>query len=125
MKAVKRIRYIVGFIAVSLTIAAIFMLEMPILFHHRLPHVSFFGECFFILLLSALLCLYRVLRGPTAADRIVATDILGILILGFCAIIAIPTGRSWYIDIGIAWALQSFISTLALSKYLEGKELDE
>ena len=58
-------------------------------------------------------------------DRIVAIDILGILIVGFCALLCIPTGRGWYIDIGIAWALQSFIATLALSKYLEGKGFDE
>jgi multicomponent Na+:H+ antiporter subunit F len=45
--------------------------------------------------------------------------------LGFCAILGIPTGRDWYIDIGIAWALQSFISTLALAKYLEGRNFDE
>jgi len=37
----------------------------------------------------------------------------------------ISTGRSWYIDIAIAWALQSFIATLALAKFLEGKSLDD
>ena len=67
------------------------------------------------LMLCALFCLWRILRGPTAADRAVAIDIFGILVLGFCAILGIPTGRDWYIDIGIAWALQSFISTLALA----------
>lgn len=121
----KRICYLLGVTAIALTLIVIFMLDVPIVFYHKLPHVSFFKHCFLILLVSAFLCLYRVLRGPTAADRIVAADILGILILGFCAIIGIPTGRSWYIDIGIAWALQSFISTLALSKYIEGKDLDE
>ena len=50
---------------------------------------------------------------------------LGVLIVGFCAILGIPTGRSWYMDIGIAWALQSFIGTLALAKYLEGRGFDE
>jgi multicomponent Na+:H+ antiporter subunit F len=71
------------------------------------------------------LCLFRLLRGPTAADRIVAIDIFGVLIVGFCAIAAVATGTSWYIDIGIAWALQSFVGTLALSKYLEGRGFDE
>jgi multicomponent Na+:H+ antiporter subunit F len=71
------------------------------------------------------MCLYRIWKGPTGADRIVAIDILGILIIGLCAVLTVFTGRSWYIDIGIAWALQSFISTLALSKYLEGKGFDE
>ncbi|MBI5123995.1 MAG: cation:proton antiporter [Candidatus Omnitrophica bacterium] len=120
-----RVRWFIGLAAIALVLLAIFALNIPILFHYKLPHVSFFKQCFFVLLLSALLCLYRVLRGPTAADRIISIDILGILIVGFCVIIGIPTGRSWYIDIGIAWALQSFVSTLALAKYLEGKDLDE
>jgi multicomponent Na+:H+ antiporter subunit F len=65
------------------------------------------------------------MRGPTAADRAVAIDILGILIVGFCAILSIPTGRSWYMDVAIAWGLQSFIATIALAKYLEGRDLDD
>ena len=77
------------------------------------------------LALSAALCLWRILRGPTAPDRAVAIDMLGILIVGFCAILSLSTGRGWYIDIGIAWALQSFIGIMALSKYLEGKGFDE
>lgn len=82
-------------------------------------------RCFFVLFLCGLFCLWRILRGPTPADRAVGIDILGILILGFCAILGIVTNRDWYIDIGIAWALQSFISTLALAKYLEGRNFDE
>lgn len=72
-----------------------------------------------------LLCLIRLMLGPTPADRAVVIDTLGILIVGFCAILSIPTGRDWYIDIAIAWALQSFIGALALAKYLEGRGFDE
>jgi len=70
-------------------------------------------------------CLLRICLGPTPADRAVAVDTLGVLIVGFCAILSIPTGRDWYIDIAIAWALQSFIGALALAKYLEGRGFDE
>ena len=77
------------------------------------------------LVLCLVLCLYRILRGPTVPDRAVAIDIMGIVVVGFCAVLCVPTGQEWYIDIGIAWALQSFIATLALAKYLEGKPLDE
>jgi multicomponent Na+:H+ antiporter subunit F len=69
--------------------------------------------------------MFRILRGPTPADRSVATDILGILVIGFCAIMAIYTAKDWYIDIAIAWALQSFIGTLALAKFLEGRHFDD
>ncbi len=78
-----------------------------------------------ILILSSFFCLYRILRGPSSSDRIVAIDMLGILIIGICCLLTLLTKRSWYIDIGIAWALQSFISTLALAKFLEGKDFDE
>ena len=85
----------------------------------------FLKKAFFILFFCAVFCLWRVILGPTPSDRAAALDILGILIIGFCAILGIPTGRDWYIDIGIAWALQSFISILAFGKYLEGRHFDE
>lgn len=85
---------------------------------------GFLARAFLWLLGAAFLCLFRILRGPTAPDRAVAVDMLGILIVGFCAILSLPTGRDWYIDIGIAWALQSFIGIMALAKYLEGKDFD-
>ncbi|MBN1108067.1 MAG: hypothetical protein JXR66_11355 [Bacteroidales bacterium] len=71
------------------------------------------------------LCLYRIIRGPTIPDRMVAIDIFGILVVGVCAIIAIDTGKSFILDIGIAWIILSFIGTLTLAKYLSGKKLNE
>jgi multicomponent Na+:H+ antiporter subunit F len=85
----------------------------------------FLSRCFFMLMLCFALCLFRLVRGPTPADRAVAVDILGTLVVGFCAILSISTGRDWYIDIAIAWALQSFIGALALAKYLEGRGFEE
>lgn len=118
----KRMRYILGLLAMlSLGGLIIFCPVSSMLGWQSKALAKFF----LWLLVSAILCLYRVFRGPTACDRAIAIDMLGILIVGFCAILTIPTGRDWYIDIGIAWALQSFIGIMALAKYLEGKDLDE
>jgi multicomponent Na+:H+ antiporter subunit F len=76
------------------------------------------------IILSAF-CLYRIIRGPSIADRMVAIDIFGILVVGICAIMAILTQRSFILDIGIAWIILSFIGTLTLAKYLSGKKLNE
>jgi multicomponent Na+:H+ antiporter subunit F len=73
----------------------------------------------------SLVCLYRVIRGPSIPDRMVGVDIFGILVVGICAIIAIQTGKSFILDIGIAWIILSFIGTLTLAKYLTGKKLNE
>ncbi|MCF8231735.1 MAG: hypothetical protein K9J27_06040 [Bacteroidales bacterium] len=70
-------------------------------------------------------CLYRIIRGPTVADRMVGIDIFGILVVGICAILAITTDRMFLLDIGIAWVILSFIGTLTLAKYLSCKKLNE
>jgi len=70
-------------------------------------------------------CLYRIIRGPSIADRMVAIDIFGILVVGICAILTILTQKSFILDIGIAWIILSFIGTITLAKYLSGKKLNE
>jgi multicomponent Na+:H+ antiporter subunit F len=86
---------------------------------------GFLTQCFLVLMLCFALCLFRVVAGPSTADRAAALNSLSALVVGFCAILSIPTGRDWYIDVAIAWALQSFIGMLAIAKYLEGKGFDE
>ncbi|MBD3370712.1 multiple resistance and pH regulation protein F [Candidatus Fermentibacteria bacterium] len=119
------LRWFLGFVVLGGLIALIIARPAPAIFYPDLPHTGFVVRALYILLLAGALCMYRIIFGPTAADRIVAIDIIGILIVGFCAIVSIATNRTWYVDVGIAWALQSFISTLALSKHLEGKGFDE
>jgi len=121
----RRTGWMVGVFLLGAALLGIVIYPLPMSFLPEGPFASLAGRALFVLLLAAGMCLYRIGRGPTAADRIVAVDILGILIVGFCAILSISTGRSWYMDIGIAWALQSFISTLALAKYLEGRGFEE
>jgi len=77
------------------------------------------------LLLCCALCLYRICRGPTAPDRMVGIDILGILIVGFCTLFAITTKKDFFMNVALAWTLVGFIGTLTLAKYLEGKGFDE
>ncbi len=70
-------------------------------------------------------CLFRIIRGPSIADRMVAIDIFGVFVVGICAILSITTQQSFILDIGIAWIILSFIGTLTLAKYLSGKKLNE
>ncbi len=80
---------------------------------------------YFGLMLCCFLCLYRIGRGPSAPDRTVAIDILGIVIVGFCALLGLATGKDFYLNVGLAWALLSFIGTIALAKFLEGRSFDD
>lgn len=78
-----------------------------------------------LLLLCCALCLYRIARGPTAPDRTVGIDILGTVVVGFCALLSLKTGKDYLINVALVWALVSFIGTLALARHLEGQSGDE
>jgi len=78
-----------------------------------------------VLLVASFLCLYRIGAGPTPPDRSVAIDVLGTLIVGFACLMALATGQEYYMSIALAWALLSFIGTIALAKHLEGRAFDE
>jgi multicomponent Na+:H+ antiporter subunit F len=78
-----------------------------------------------VILFSALFILYRVIYGPSPADRIVAVDILGILIIGMLALLGLHYNESFFIDIGLIWALLSFVASIAFAKILEGRQLDD
>jgi multicomponent Na+:H+ antiporter subunit F len=77
------------------------------------------------LVLAAFMCLYRVMVGPTPADRTVSVDILGIVMVGFCAVLTVMTGRDVFMIVGVSWSLLSFVGSLALAKYLEGRSFDD
>lgn len=87
-------------------------------------------EAFYTPLIVGLLgccamCLYRIGRGPTVPDRMVAIDILGTVVVGFVAILTAVTGKEYLLNVAIVWALISFVGTLALAKFLVGKGLHE
>ena len=87
--------------------------------------INYLNILLYIQIGMSVICLYRIIRGPTIPDRMVGADIFGILVVGICAIIAIQTERSFILDIGIAWIILSFIGTLTLAKYLTGRKLNE
>jgi multicomponent Na+:H+ antiporter subunit F len=79
----------------------------------------------YILILLTFFCLFRIIRGPSIPDRMVAIDILGILVVGIAALMVVKTGRKFLIDIAITWVILSFIGTITLAKYLSRKKLNE
>jgi multicomponent Na+:H+ antiporter subunit F len=78
-----------------------------------------------VILFCSLFVLLRVIFGPTAADRIVAVEILGVLIVGMLALLGAYNKQGFFMDIGLIWVLLSFIATIAFTKILEGRRLDD
>jgi multicomponent Na+:H+ antiporter subunit F len=70
--------------------------------------------------LCVILALIRVLRGPTAPDRVVGVDTINTIVIVGMVAFGAAFREVIYIDVAIVYALLSFISTLFIAKYLEG-----
>jgi multicomponent Na+:H+ antiporter subunit F len=72
-----------------------------------------------IALAAMVLAFVRMLLGPTAADRVVALDVMTIISISLIALIALVLGRVIYIDIALVYGLISFVGVVAIARYLE------
>jgi len=72
------------------------------------------------LLFCVIMAMIRVIRGPTAPDRIVGLDTINTIVIIGMVIFGAAFNEVIYIDVAIVYALLSFISTLFIAKYLEG-----
>ena len=65
-----------------------------------------------------LLCLYRIVRGPTLADLGTALDVVGIQLVGLVVLITIRTGTLLYIDGILILTLLAFAGTVAVAMFV-------
>ncbi len=77
------------------------------------------GAVFFALL--ALSLVYRIARGPSAADRMVAGDAADNLLCCAMILFSMYTGRGIYLDIALVGAILGIIDTMLIGRYLEGR----
>jgi len=62
---------------------------------------------------------WRLLRGPSLADRVVATDMLGLVGLTLAALFAAIAGHQGYLDIAFGIAVFGFLAAVAFAGLLE------
>jgi multicomponent Na+:H+ antiporter subunit F len=72
-----------------------------------------------LLFVSMVLCLGRIAIGPTAADRMVAVDLLGLLVAVLMISHAIRSGDEAILDIVVVFSVIAFFGTVGLAHYLQ------
>ena len=80
-----------------------------------------------LVLLAAgiVLCLYRIVIGPSTPDRVIALDVVGICSMGIMALLAIRYDEELYLDLALVFALIAFVGTVSIAKFLmRGKIVD-
>jgi multicomponent Na+:H+ antiporter subunit F len=73
-----------------------------------------------IIILSAaiVLCLYRIVRGPTLADRGTAIDVVGIQLVGLVILLTMRTGSLHFVDGILVLSLLAFAGTVAVALFV-------
>jgi len=66
--------------------------------------------------LLAVVVLYRVVRGPTVQDRIIAVNVLGTSTVVIIAFVAAALDKPFFLDIAIVYALLNFLLSIAAAK---------
>ena len=84
--------------------------------------IDFALLCFGLAMLCALL---RLLRGPTAQDRVLAADTLFVSGALTALVLGLRFGAMIYFDIALLMALFGFISSTAMAKFLLRGEVIE
>ena len=69
--------------------------------------------------LALLIAFIRLVKGPTLPDRVVATDLFGVLVVGVIVVLAGWSGVRATLDAAIVIALIGFLGTVAYATYVE------
>lgn len=68
--------------------------------------------------LAFVFCIFRLVRGPDAPDRILALDTLYVNTIALLVLLGIHLGNAIYFEAALLIAMMGFVGTVALAKYL-------
>ena len=73
----------------------------------------------FFISVAIALCLFRVVKGPTMPDRVVALDTITYYLIAAIAIVSVLLKTYAFLGAILLLGILSFIGTIALSKFIE------
>jgi multisubunit Na+/H+ antiporter MnhF subunit len=68
---------------------------------------------------ALLIAMARLVKGPTLPDRVVAMDLVGVLVVGLIVVLASSTDVQATLDAALVIALVGFVGTVAYATYVE------
>ena len=88
---------------------------------------GFFYGILSVLALMLVLCLIRAVRGPRIADRLVAVNMMGTMVMVMISLLAVVKDQGYLVDICLIYAMISFLAVVVLTRiytgvYREAKE---
>ena len=77
-----------------------------------------------LLLVALILGFWRLLKGPTLADRVLVLDLISFIVIGMTIALATTSGEVIYLDAAVVLALISFMGTVAFAQFLKKRYYD-
>ncbi|HEY6133729.1 MAG TPA: K+/H+ antiporter subunit F [Rubrivivax sp.] len=75
--------------------------------------------------LALLVCVWRLVRGPEATDRVLALDTMYVNVVALIVLLGIRLGSGLFFEAALLIALLGFVSTVALARYLSRGDVIE
>ena len=76
------------------------------------------------LVAASLVTIIRMILGPTAADRLVALNVLSGLVLAFLVVRGVGEQRALYLDVALVYDIFGFLGFLAVARFLRDRMSD-
>jgi multicomponent Na+:H+ antiporter subunit F len=73
----------------------------------------------FVLIVSLFMAFFRLFKGPSLPDRVVALDLIAAIVVAIFAVYSIVVDQPVFIDAAIVLALIIFLGTVAFARYTE------
>ena len=72
-----------------------------------------------MVVVAVLLGFVRLVKGPSMPDRVVALDLMTVVIVAFCGLASIRYDDPAFLDVALVLALVGFLATVALARFAE------
>lgn len=73
-----------------------------------------------VLALMLVFCLARAVKGPRIADRLVAVNMMGTMVMVMISMLAVVKDQGYLVDICLIYAMISFLSVVVLTRIYTG-----
>ena len=81
--------------------------------------------CLIILAVLVIMCLIRAIIGPRIADRVVAVNMMGTMVIVIISILSVMLNEGYLMDVCIIYAMISFLAVIVLTKVYMGVYLEK
>ena len=73
-----------------------------------------------VLALMLVFCLIRAVKSPSIADRLVAVNMMGTMVMVIIALLAVVKNQGYLVDICLIYAMISFLAVVVLTRIYTG-----